>query len=44
LFDGVRPALRRAAPRVGEHNVEVYATELGLGADQLSALRSADIV
>jgi crotonobetainyl-CoA:carnitine CoA-transferase CaiB-like acyl-CoA transferase len=44
LFDGVRPPLRRPAPRVGEQNVEVYATELGLGADELSALRSADIV
>jgi crotonobetainyl-CoA:carnitine CoA-transferase CaiB-like acyl-CoA transferase len=44
LFDGVRPPTRRRAPRVGEHNVEIYRTELRMSADDLAALRSAGIV
>lgn len=43
LFDGQRPAIRRSAPRLGEHNVEVYA-ELGLGDADLAVLRSADAI
>jgi crotonobetainyl-CoA:carnitine CoA-transferase CaiB-like acyl-CoA transferase len=37
LFDGERPRLRRPAPRLGEHNDEVYARELGIARDDLAA-------
>lgn len=43
LFDGRRPALRRPAPRVGEHNVEVWA-EVGVGPAELARLRAAGTV
>ena len=36
-------ALRRPAPKLGEHNAEVLA-RVGLSADQLSALRDEEIV
>ncbi len=39
LFDGARPELRRSAPLLGEHNVEVYR-ELGLDERELAALRA----
>ena len=42
LFDGERPAVRRPAPRVGEHNAEIYA-EVGVGADELARLRAAGV-
>jgi benzylsuccinate CoA-transferase BbsE subunit len=38
IFDGQRLPIRRGAPRVGEHNAEVYA-ELGLSAEALVTLR-----
>jgi crotonobetainyl-CoA:carnitine CoA-transferase CaiB-like acyl-CoA transferase len=44
LFDGQRPPLRRAAPRVGEHNHEVFGGQLGLGRVDVTALRSAGVV
>ena len=44
LFDGVRPGIQRAAPRIGQHNRDVYVAELGLGVDELAALRSAGVV
>jgi crotonobetainyl-CoA:carnitine CoA-transferase CaiB-like acyl-CoA transferase len=44
LFDGERPPVRRAAPRVGEHNVQVLGDELGLGRDELIVLRAAGTV
>ena len=43
LFDGERPALRRPAPRVGEHNAEVYS-EVGVGTADLSRLRAAGTI
>jgi crotonobetainyl-CoA:carnitine CoA-transferase CaiB-like acyl-CoA transferase len=43
LFDGARPGIRRTAPTLGEHNVEVYA-ELGLTPDELIALRGAGAI
>jgi crotonobetainyl-CoA:carnitine CoA-transferase CaiB-like acyl-CoA transferase len=43
LFDGERPALRRPAPRVGEHNAELYA-EIGVGTEELARLRAVGTV
>jgi formyl-CoA transferase len=41
---GSRVAVRRPAPRVGEHNREVYVDELGLSSEKLVALRGAGVV
>ena len=41
---GSRVAMRRPAPRVGEHNHEVYVDELGLTLADLAALRQAGAV
>lgn len=35
---------RRAAPRMGEHNLEVYGDELGFSADEISSMRNAGII
>ena len=43
LFDGERPAVRRPAPHVGEHNAIVYA-EVGVDAGELARLRDAGTV
>src|SRR5437773_8262881 len=43
LFDGERPSLRRPAPRVGEHNVEVFS-EVGVATAELARLRAAGTV
>jgi crotonobetainyl-CoA:carnitine CoA-transferase CaiB-like acyl-CoA transferase len=37
-------AIRRLAPRLGEHNEEIFCGELGLAAERLTALRRAGIV
>jgi benzylsuccinate CoA-transferase BbsE subunit len=44
LVDGERLPVRRTAPRLGEHNLEVYRDELGLSAEQVVALRSAGVL
>ena len=36
-------ALRRPAPRLGQHSDEVFCTELGITKDRLTALRSAGV-
>lgn len=36
--------IRRRAPLVGEHNVDIYCGELGLGPAELAALREAHVV
>jgi len=43
LFDGERPRVRRPAPRIGEHNDEVYVSELGLRPEELAATRAAAV-
>src|SRR5437762_10835955 len=43
LFDGDRPAVRRPAPRVGEHNREIYA-DAGVATDELERLRRAGAI
>jgi len=37
-------ALRRPAPRIGEHNVEIYQGELGLSSDDLVRLKAANVI
>lgn len=44
LFDGERPAIRRPAPRLGQHNEEIYVGELGFTAAELDALRAQGAV
>jgi len=45
LIDGSNPVARgRAAPRLGEHNREVYGAELGLLDEELAALRVAGVI
>jgi formyl-CoA transferase len=45
LINGANPvAGGRAAPRLGEHNTEVYCGELGLTTDALAALCAAGVV
>lgn len=36
--------IARRPPLLGEHNSEVYGSELGLGADRLSALKQAGVI
>jgi crotonobetainyl-CoA:carnitine CoA-transferase CaiB-like acyl-CoA transferase len=43
LFDGERPEVRRPAPRVGEHNDEIYA-DVGVGPVELARLHEAGVV
>jgi benzylsuccinate CoA-transferase BbsE subunit len=43
LFDGERPAVRRPAPRVGQHNAEVYG-EAGVDGPELGRLHAAGAV
>jgi crotonobetainyl-CoA:carnitine CoA-transferase CaiB-like acyl-CoA transferase len=45
LFDGANPMqTTRAAPRLGEHNEEIYCARLGLGQSELGQLRRAGVV
>jgi hypothetical protein len=45
LIDGINPvAGGRAAPQLGEHNVEVYCGELGLSHAELAGLRAARVL
>ena len=45
LLDGVNPMEgRRPAPRLGEHNGEVFCQELGLSGEELCRLRVARII
>jgi crotonobetainyl-CoA:carnitine CoA-transferase CaiB-like acyl-CoA transferase len=44
MTDRGRLAIRRRAPVIGEHNVEIYCEELGLTYAELTALRDAHVV
>ncbi len=45
FFDGANPMQSiRAAPRLGEHNVQVYCERLGLSNEALERLRAAQVV
>ena len=45
FIDGANPMqTTRAAPRLGEHNVEIYCGGLGLSRDELGRLRAARVV
>jgi crotonobetainyl-CoA:carnitine CoA-transferase CaiB-like acyl-CoA transferase len=45
LVDGHNPVTgSRAAPRLGEHNAEMYCGELGLSTESLAALRAAGVI
>lgn len=45
LMDGENPVVsNRAAPRLGEHNQEVYGGELGLSSAELGVLRAAEVI
>lgn len=36
--------VRRPAPRIGEHNDEIYRLELGLSDEEISALKAANVI
>jgi len=45
FFDGANPMQSaRAAPRLGEHNTEVYCSRLGLSSEELDRLRASQVV
>jgi len=44
LINGERPAIRRPAPRVGQHNQEVYAEELGLSSSAMGEFESEGVM
>lgn len=43
-IEGMKYAVARRAPRVGEHNREIYRRELGLSAKEMILLKSQDII
>jgi crotonobetainyl-CoA:carnitine CoA-transferase CaiB-like acyl-CoA transferase len=42
--DGAPINIRRRAPRIGEHNDEVYQKELGISEEQLALLRQTGVI
>ncbi len=43
-FSEAACGIRRRAPRIGEHNEEVYAGELGLSGEDLVRLRREGVI
>ena len=44
VINGERLTIRRPAPRIGEHNQEVYAQELGLCPSEITQLQAAGVI
>jgi len=44
VVNGQRLQIRRAAPRVGEHNAEVYGAELGLNESEIAQLQADGVI
>ena len=45
FFDGANPMQStRGAPRLGEHNAQIYCDRLGLSGEELGRLRAAGVV
>jgi len=44
VINGKRLSIARGAPKVGEHNAEVYAGELGLSKNELVELQAAGVI
>jgi crotonobetainyl-CoA:carnitine CoA-transferase CaiB-like acyl-CoA transferase len=43
-FSEMQCPIRRPAPRLGEHNTEIYAGELGLSSEQIAGMRAARVL
>jgi len=44
VINGERLPIRRRAPEIGEHNLEVYADELGLLESEITELAAAGVI
>ena len=44
VINGQRLQIRRAAPKVGEHNAEVYGEELGLTESEIAQLQADGVI
>ncbi len=44
LINGQRPAIRRPAPSVGQHNQEVFVQELGLTTSEIGQFEAAGVM
>lgn len=44
FMNGERPRIRRPAPRLGQHNQEIYSQELGLSTGEIEQFEAAGVV
>ena len=44
IMTEMQPTIQRRAPRLGEHNAEVYRQEMGISAEQLRALQESGVI